>query len=525
VPEVVEPGPRRVQRYRLEERLDGAGRRTGTADPGSPATSGGLPAGTTYWRAEDELLARPVSVCLIDLAGSAGNGESPADAVLAAARRAAALPDPRFLRVLDASQLDGHVYVVSEWVAATDLAGLVADGPLPAGEARALAADLAAAISAAHTAGLAHLCLTPEHVLRTAHGQLKVAGLAVDAAARGLRAADQAEAAERDVRGIGAVLYAALTARWPGDLPSTLPPAPLADDAACSPRQVRAGVPHDLDEITCRALCLPARRAESIATPADLGAALASAGHTTRMPAVGRSDVPASRTGPPGEDEYRAEEDRDAPSEGRARSRAVTLAWVAAAIVLVTGLSLFGGQVVMTALDGDDNGGPAAADGGSDGDTDATGAPLRRLEVAGVQTFDPAPGDGEEHDELAPLAVDRDPATAWTTVNYYDPIHFLKDGVGLVLDLGAPVDVSEVVIRAEGGPTDVEVRVAERRPTTLRGYAEFDRTSNATGATALRVAEPARARFVLVWLTDLPKVGGNYVGEISEITVRGVPAG
>ena len=508
MPEVVAPGTRLVERYRLEERLDG------------PASHDG----TTYWRAEDELLARPVGICLIDLATE---GDPRADEVLAAARRAAALPDPRFLRVLDANQLDDHVYVVSEWVAATDLAELVGDGPLPPAEARALAADLAAAMSAAHEAGLSHLCLGPERVFRTSHGQLKLAGLAVDAAARGHDGAagsDNATAARSDVHGIGAVLYAALTGRWPGDRPTALPPAPLADDAVCTPRQVRAGVPHDLDEITCRALGLPARRTDAFRTPGELLSALESAGHTSRLPAVSRDPAPQRR------DHFRpgavaSYDDRDTgrdPDTGDgSRSRAVLAAWVLAAIVLVTGLSLFGGQVVMTALDGGDEPGSTASDGDGADDGGPTSSPVRRLEVAGVRSFDPPPGDGEEHDEQAPLAVDGDPSTAWSTMDYYSALDLQKPGVGLVLDLGKPADVSEVVIRPAGGPTDLEVRVAQSRATTLSGFTEFDRTGNATGTTTLRVAEPVRARYVLVWLTDVPPVGGNYVGEISEITVRG----
>jgi F5/8 type C domain-containing protein len=508
VPEVVEPGTRLVERYRLVERLDGAAGHDGT----------------TYWRAEDELLARPVGVCLIDLGSE---DDTRAAEVLAAARRAAALPDSRFLRVLDASQVDGHVYVVSEWVAATDLAGLVSDGPLPAAEARSLAADLAAAMTAAHADGLAHLCLGPDNVLRTPHGQLKLAGLAVDAAARGQQLTGNGTTARSDVHGIGAVLYAALTGRWPGHQQTSLPPAPMADDAVCTPRQVRAGVPHDLDEIVCRALGLPARRTDAFRTPGEMLAALDSAGHTSRLPAVSREPTPERR------DDYRSgavaaygdgDGDGSTDTEGGSRSRAVWAAWVLAAIVLVTGLSLFGGQVVMTALDGGDEQGQAASGDDGGGGDDAEGPPVRRLDVTRVRSFDPPPGDGEEHDEQAPLVADGDPATAWTTMTYFDPINLLKPGVGLVLDLGKAADVSEVVIRPGGGPTDLDVRVAERRASTLDGYTEFDRTGNATGPTTLRVDEPVRARYVLVWLTDLPPVGSDYVGEISEITIRGTAA-
>jgi len=193
---------------------------------------------------------------------------------------------------------------------------------------------------------------------------------------------------------------------------------------------------------------------------------------------------------------------------------------VLAAIVLVSGLSLFGGQLVMTALDGGDDPGPTAGSGNDPGDGEPAAAPVRRLEVAGVQSFDPPPGTGEEHEEQAPLTIDRDPSTAWTTMTYRDPIGLLKGGVGLVLDLGAPADVSEVVIDCEGGPTDLEVRLAEARSSRPNGFTEFARTNNADGRTTLR-GEPVRARYVLVWLTDLPPVGGDYIGAIREITVRG----
>jgi hypothetical protein len=52
------------------------------------------------------------------------------------------------------------------------------------------------------------------------------------------------------------LLYAALTGHWPGPDSPTLPPAPLADGLPRSPRQVRAGVPAVLDEITSQVLLL-----------------------------------------------------------------------------------------------------------------------------------------------------------------------------------------------------------------------------------------------------------------------------
>src|SRR6185437_7902987 len=82
-----------------------------------------------------------------------------------------------------------------------------------------------------------------------------------------------------DTRGLASLLYAALTRHWPGpdDCPS-LPPAPAADGQARRPRQITAGVPAVLDDITCRALFQHGRRgAAALSTPGELAEELTAA--------------------------------------------------------------------------------------------------------------------------------------------------------------------------------------------------------------------------------------------------------
>jgi hypothetical protein len=502
VPDVVEPGTRLVERYRLEEHLGGVEHAAVDRD------------GTTYWRAHDELLDRPVGVCLLRA------GDPNAERVLRAARRAAALTDSRFLRVLDASEFDGVVYVVSEWVRATSLVDLLDDGPLPPHEARTFSAEIAAALAAAHDAGLSHLCLLPEHVLRTAHGQVKLAGLAVDAAVRGVPPAEPAEAARRDTEAAAAVLYATLTARWPGEGSSALPPAPYDGPALCSPRQVRAGVPDDLDDVVCRALGVPGRHGGGpLRTPDELVSALAAAHLTRHIPVVPVA-APADRRSPsyppPLVSPY------DDEGAGGIRSRAATVAWAVAGLVLVVGLALFGGQLAVTGLGGGDQETPAGEEGPSAEETPPVAT--SRLEVVDAASFDPPPGDGDENGDRAGLAVDGDPATAWTTKTYFDPFGpaGLKDGVGLLLDLGKATDVSAVSVALQGGATDLEVRVADRAGSTVDDFELVDAVRGADGRPVLRPDEPVSARYVLVWLTSLPTVdGSNYRGEIAEVVLRG----
>ena len=69
--------------------------------------------------------------------------------------------------------------------------------------------------------------------------------------------------------------------------------------------------------------------------------------------------------------------------------------------------------------------------------------------------FDPFGDPPEENADQAPLAVDGKPDTAWTTSTYqqnFGPTG-LKDGVGLLLDLGKPQEVGSVDVTLVGSPT------------------------------------------------------------------------
>ncbi len=491
-PNAVEPGTRLVDRYRLDKHLGEAG-------------------GTAYWRAHDELLDRSVGVCLLSA------DDSQAERVLGAARRAAAVTDPRFLRVLDASEVESPlgsvVYVVNEWVRATNLTDLLADGPLPPAEARDLVREIADALDSAHRDGLAHLCLQPEHVLRTSHGQVKIVGLAVEAAVRGIEATDETDAAHRDTQGVAAVGYAALTARWPGPESTGLAAAPHDGDALCSPRQVRAGIPHDIDQLVSRALDVPGTAGPAVRTPAALAAALGDARVTTRVPAVRPPGGSTSDSFPPG---------RLAPydDQGRRRpGRTTVLAWGAVAVVLCVGLALALGQVI-TGLGGEDSGDATTPDSTSSpsGSAAATGDPVT---VQGVSTLDPPPdGNGDENGYAAQRAVDGKTSTAWTTKSYNEQFGpaGLKDGVGLVLDLGAPTPLSSVTVRTVGA-TDLEIRTADQEGAALDDYDLMATASDVDRRAVLRPQDDVTARYVLVWLTSLPADGTGYRGQVQEVTI------
>ena len=160
--------------------------------------------------------------------------------------------------------------------------------------------------------------------------------------------------------------------------------------------------------------------------------------------------------------------------------------------------------------------------------TDATSGagPGRPLSIAGVSDFDPPPaGNGEENGDLAPLAVDGKPRTAWQTLTYYGnpELGGLKEGVGLVVDLGGPEEVSSVEVTLQGRPTTLEILAAPEGsgpPAAVGPLSRVASAENAGGRTVLDLADPVSTQYLVVWLTSLPPVDGGFRGKVAEIVVR-----
>jgi hypothetical protein len=522
----VEPGRQFAGRYRVEDLL--AER-----------------AGASLWRAVDEVLRRSVAVDVLP-------SDSPrASAMVQAARRSAVVTDGRFLRVLDAAEENGDVYVVREWAPGESLDLVLADGPLTHRRAAWIVHEVAEAVSVAHSAGIYHLRLTPRNVLVTDTGGVKIIGLATDAALHGVRHAD-AEA--EDVRGLGRLLYASLVARWPGGPECALPAAPFEHGRLLRPGQVRAGVPRQVDEVCDRILgepprhqAEPLRHASAVAAELSTTVRLATdaAPHhdpdqtqasgipvrgggyefTSRLPVPDQPTAPTPAPALRAEPVGRRAASVDQPTmPGHRTTRHVGTATAPIASPAYDR----GSAVPPTTYSGPPGPAPApdrrsgrgrpwlwvalavlvvalaalsfyigvlSNQGGDDPTAQQprpTANALQPVGIASATAFDPFGEDGE-NDEEASLVLDGNPSTQWGTLSYEGNPVFggLKPGLGLILDLGKTTDVSRVTIGVEGSGTDLEVRAAPPEaagaPSAPKAYNTT--VGSATGASGRTVVE------------------------------------
>ncbi|GAA2540753.1 MULTISPECIES: protein kinase family protein [Streptomyces] len=512
-PPELHSGHKLARRYRLEEcvtRLDGF----------------------SSWRAVDEKLRRAVGVHILPA------DHSRARSVLAAARSSALLGDPRFVQVLDAVEENDVVYVVHEWLPdATELTTLLAAGPLEVYDAYQMVSQVSSAMAAAHREGLAHLRLNPNAVLRTSTGQWRIRGLAVNAALRGI----SSDAPQRtDTESIGALLYAALTQRWPYESDAYGMSGLPKDIGLIPPDQVRAGVHRGLSELAMRALAndgATASRHESpCTTPEELVKAIG------EMPRI-RPPEPAFTTPP----EYQRTTyqqgtyGRPAPHPGVTQpvqapppplqSRTgKALKWAVSAL-LIAALGLGSWQLADALMDhggkADDTNKTQTTDG--DDKNGNKPEPPKPLAIQGAQEY-VAKGNAQHPADVG-KTYDGDSSTYWRTNSFIDgPVLApYKPGVGIVYDLGSKQKVSTAAIGLfySGSHTTVELYAADSlQPSSLDAMQKIGTVTTSGNTATVKVTKSVKTQYVLVWLTALPHAPGDtysdpgYKQAVTDVTFK-----
>jgi serine/threonine protein kinase len=464
------------------------------------------------WRGDDLVLARPVAVRVLAHAES----ESVAGRLIAAAVRSGRLVHAGAASTYDAttSETSGGTvaYVVSEWVDGTTLTGLIEDGPLSPERSARIVLAVARVLVAAHARDLTHGDLHPGDVVVTPHGGVKVLDLEVRAALTDeIAEASPDERRLRDVRALGGLLYACLTGRWPLPGDRGLPAAPNGSDGSlCTPRQLRAGVPRDLDTIALNALAAGRTGGQNadqgLHTAGDVVEALEAVPirfaeeHTDHFNALYADDDPGGTTlvEPAGQPLPRARPRR------RARRFVIPLV-----LLLVVGALAWALGVAVGRLPGPSEKLPSLAP--------LNNRPGPALALTSVTSFDPA-GDGSEQDSTVPLSHDGDPNTAWTTDTYRSAAFgSLKPGVGLKVDFGQPEKVSAVRLAFAAPGTSVELRASDTDASQIDGYPVVAQAVGAANNVELKPTDDTAHRYWVVWLTQLPQTDRGFRGELDEM--------
>ncbi|MER6564807.1 protein kinase family protein [Streptomyces sp. NPDC001093] len=514
-PPELHSGHKLARRYRLEEcvtRLDGF----------------------SSWRAVDEKLRRAVGVHILPAE------HVRARSVLAAARSSALLGDPRFVQVLDAVEENDLVYVVHEWLPdATELTTLLTNAPLEPHDAYQMVSQVASAMAAAHREGLAHLRLNPNAVLRASTGQWRIRGLAVNAALRGI----SSDTPQRtDTEAIGALLYAALTQRWPYESDAYGLSGLPKGVGLIAPDQVRAGIHRGLSELAMRALvndgATASRHEAPCTTPEELVKAIG------EMPRI-RPPEPAFTTPP----EYQRTTyqqgtyGRPAPHPGATQPLTTpppplqsrtgkALKWAVSAL-LIAALGLGSWQLadaLMNQSGKSDDTNRSQTTG--DGDKGGANHKQTAINIQGSQEF-VAKGDAQHPGDVQ-KTYDGDPSSYWRTKSFTEgpSIAPLKPGVGIVYDLGSPTKLGTATLdmRYGGDHTTVELYAADSlTPPSLDSMQQIGKVTTTTNTATVKVTKSVKTRYVLVWLTAVPNsgydstlyAGAGYKQAIGEVKFTG----
>ncbi|MGV9410602.1 protein kinase domain-containing protein [Nocardia sp. NPDC003693] len=195
------------------------------------------------WRATDVRLRRTVAVKQL-LLGPGLTRSQALEAKMRAMREgriAARLHHPNAVTVFDVAEEDGQPWLVMEYVNAASLAALMRDkGPLEPTEVARIGAKVAAALAAAHKAGIVHRDVKPANILVADDGTVKITDFGISRAigdvtvtSTGFLAGTPAYLAPEVARGenpespsdvfaLGSTLYAAVEGKPPfgeGDNP------------------------------------------------------------------------------------------------------------------------------------------------------------------------------------------------------------------------------------------------------------------------------------------------------------------
>lgn len=470
-------------------------------------------AGRQVWRGIDVVLRRPVAVVLRHPGGDS------ATEMLQAAVAASRVIHPNLVGVYDAIDEQSRAYVVREWVEGESLRDLVAaEGPLDPARAIAIAHSVSDALTDVHATGMIHGNVHPGTTLIGDDGRVVLADARADAA----------DSTEADVRAVGGLLYFALTGHWPhAEVGRSALPDATRDGSGtpAGPRQVRAGVPAYLDDLTMDLLDKRVAAPPAEALTAEL----------SRLDAAAEEEE-FEDVGP-----LRFTQGGGAPSEPGRSTRKILIGVGALVVIAVIGL-VFGINAINDSSKPNPSAStPVQADAGTQPSDNGSQAPLAKpvkipLKASEVRIVDPPTSDRADEGE-SDFVVDGDADTSWK-LSWYKQPNFggRKPGMGVLIHLPEPRALSEVHVALSAPGAVIDLRVGDKDPgnnssgddTIVKGFTKLSDNDSADTNTGdkqiLGGFDPDKKyQYVLVFLTQLPRNEDTpgYQVNVNEIELYG----
>jgi eukaryotic-like serine/threonine-protein kinase len=449
---------------------------------------------SSVYRAHDRLLDRKVALKILH--EHYGSDDTYVARFRHEARAVAALSHPNIVTVIDRGEQDGRQFIVFEYVEGENLKRVVERGPVPIEMALEVALQIARGLSFAHQHGLVHRDVKPQNVLLNGSGEAKVTDFGI---ARSMSvqhsmtqtgtvlgtsdyiAPEQAQGRQvdeqSDVYSLGVVLFELLTGRvpFPGENFVAVAMRHI-NEPPPSVRELRPEVSPRLDAAVQRAMAKEAadRFPNMRAFCEELDVCLDEA----------RGGTQGTHVIPP-------------PAQPRRHRR--TSPWPV--LVFLLALIAIGAVVGFLLLHGSGT--------GSGGTPSASGGGV--IALTGVATYDPPPGDGQEHDSSVRFATDHDGSTYWKTESYHDAPSLNKPGVGLVLDAGRALELHRLKIATS---TPGFTAVIKGGDSTTDFTSELSPSQTVQDGTEFRL-HGGTFRYYLIWITRLGR--GYQDARINEV--------
>lgn len=459
--------------------------------------------GAALWRAQDRSLKRWVSILLLGV-------DDPRAPELIRLSTIAAQNDRRdSVAILDVieeatitsptgSIIGPYVGIVSEWVAGETLdRRIIRTGePESVTESVRYAGEISELLEFAHSLGIFHGRIRPHSLIFSETNEVRIGGFGTD---RVLFGADSGDAVQADIIHLGKLLFTLLTGVWPDGPVDGLPGAPSSEHGLV-PSQLRSGITPAIDDIY--------RRSQQGSFTNMEAFRLALSGNTAPRRTLSEIAIPILET-------------PRVTWLGNAGTKDTRIRAVAIASVSVLVFGWIGWQLLTRNFHTSDQ--PAAIILNPTSSASASATPTKSAvpaEILSAIDYDPF-GDNTENGNMAANVLDDDAATAWKTVIYKGQISLGKPGVGLLLDLGSSVPVSEVDLSFLTEGVSATVYISDSDKPDIDTDASLGSVSVAGLDAVIKAPRPIAGQYVLIWVTDVPAIDtGGYQGGITRVEVK-----